>query len=490
MEELNMKGLKRKSLISVFWKFSERILAKFVSLFVAIILARLLEPADYSVTSIVSIFFAFANVFITGGFNTALIQKKDADKDDYSSVFFLSEFIAVIMYIALFIGAPSIAKIYSEPVLIPVIRVMGCILFINALNAVVSARVSSSLEFKKYFFATLGGTVVSAVVGITMAARGFGCWALVAQHMCNTTIDTIILLVVSQFRISMKISFSKLKVLFNYGGKIFLASIISAVYDEINPLIIGLRFSNADLAYYSKGKSFPAILNSTAGDTLSAVLFPVAAKLQNDPEKMLNAIRRYMRMASFVIFPTIIGFMAVARTFVAVVLTPKWLPAAIYIQLFCVVYMFDIIQKGNIQVIQASGRSDLILKMEILKKSLYFIVIAVFIALSNEPYMLAVACIVNTLIATVINTFPNCTIIGYKYGLQIRDIGKNLFASVLMGIIVWLVGKIEIASLLLLPLQIVIGGVSYVVINILIKNPNLQYCIVTARELIKGRKRA
>lgn len=393
------------------------------------------------------------------------------------------------MYIGLFIGSPFIAKIYNEDVLVPVIRVMGIILFINAFNAVASARVSSQLAFKRYFFATLGGTLISAFVGIVMALKGFGCWALVAQQMCNTTIDTLILMITSKFKVVFKVSFKKLKSLFNFGWKIFVSNIISTLYDEINPLIIGLKYSNADLAFYAKGRSFPNILNTTVGDTFSSVFFPVASKLQDNPKQMLNATRRFMRISTFVIFPSMIGFLSVANNFVIVLLTEKWLPATIYIQIFSVVFMFNVIQKGNLQVIQACGRSDLILIMEIIKKSIYFVVIGLFLFLSNKPEWLAIACLINTLIATVINTFPNRKIIGYSYKLQILDILPNLVTSVIMGAIVLMIGKIPMNSFCSLLLQVVSGAIVYILLNLVIKNENLSYFIRTIKETLFTRSK-
>lgn len=484
-EQVKTENLKNKSIFATMWKFLERFAAKAVSLIVTIVLARLLTPDDYSVVGIVSIFFVFANIFISGGFNTALIQKKQVDIIDYSSVLFLNMFIASIMYAIIFFAAPVIAKLYNQEILIPVFRIMGLTLFINAFKSILCAHVSRSLQFKKFFLATIGGTIVSAIVGIAMAMKGFGPWALVAQQMINSFIDTVILFFTTKFRVVLKISFKKLGILFKYGWKIFVASIISTIYDEVNPLVIGLKYSGADLSFYTKGRSFPHLINSTLGDTFSAVLFPVMSKVQDDKAALLQCTRRFMKVSSFVIFPAMVGFAMVADNFISVLLTDKWAPASIYIQIFCMVFMLNIIQKGNLEVIRASGRSDLLLLMEIIKKSLYFVVIVLFLIFTNTPQMLAVACFINTLIATVVNTFPNRSIIGYSYRNQIADLLPNFISAILMGIVVYFIGLINMNKGLLLVCQILIGAIFYILINIITKNKTLKYYIDTVKSLLR-----
>ena len=277
--------------------------------------------------------------------------------------------------------------------------------------------------------------------------------------------------------------------LFRYGWKLLLASEISVLYDEINPLIIGLRFTNADLAFYSKGKSFPSLINSSIGDTLSAVLFPVMAKIQDDKEAVLACTRRFMQVASFIIFPLMIGFLTVAENFVIVILTEKWSGATIYIQAFCIVYMFNIIQTGNLQVIRAIGRSDIILVLEIIKKAVYFVVILLFVLFTKSPIYLALACIINTIFASIINTAPNRKLIGYRYRLQIFDLIPNFVTALLMGFSVYLVGLIALNSrFLILCMQVTVGTVVYLLANLAIKNSSLLYLFDTAKGFLKKNK--
>lgn len=486
MEEKNYKNA---TISSMFWKFGERVGAQLVSTIVSIILARLLVPDDYGVVGIIGIFFAFANIFISGGFNAALIQKKDADIEDYSSVLFISLGSAIFVYLLLFFLAPLIANLYDKQILVPIIRVMGITLFINAFRSIISAYISSRMQFKKYFLSTILGTVFSAVVGIYMALKGFGPWALVGQQMTNAIIGTAILYITTRVKFVFRFSKHKAKGLFSYGWKILVASGISVLYDEINPLIIGIRYSSADLAFYTKGKSFPGLINTSLSDTLASVLFPVMSKFQDDKVALLNYTRNYMKVASFVIFPIMIGFLAVAENFVIVLLTEKWLPATIYIQIFCIVYAFNMIQTGNLQVIRALGRSDIILKLEIIKKSLYFIVILLFVLLSTSPVYLAIACIVNTIIATIVNTIPNRKLLKYKYSMQISDLLLNFTISLIMGVAVYFMGFLKINIYFLFALQILTGVALYVLLNIIIRNSSMKYFISSVKGFIskKGR---
>jgi len=473
------------ALSGVIWKFSERMGAQLVALVVQIILARLLSPDDYAVVGIIAIFFSFCNILITGGLNTALIQKKDADIEDYSTVLHISMLLAGVLFVLMYFAATWIADIYDEAILVPAIRIMSLTFFINAFASVLGAYVSSNLQFKKSFFATLVGTVISAVVGIAMAKSGFGPWALIAQQMTNAACNAVTLYCMARLKFVFRISWIRFKQLFGYGSKIFVTSLISMIYDQINPLIIGLRFSTADLAYYTKGHNFPGLLNTTVNDTLAAVLFPVMAKVQDSTDAVLGVTRRYIKVASYIVFPVMIGMFSVAEAFVAAVLTEKWMPIVPYIRIFSFTYMFNIIQVGNLQAIKAIGRSDISLILEIIKKSVYFAIIAVFIYFSDSPIMLAASGVLCTVVATLINTYPNRKLIGYSYRHQIRDLAPNFLLSVLMGVAVMLVGRMAIAPLALLMLQIAAGGIVYVGLSILSKNENFFYLLGYLKPFLK-----
>lgn len=483
--DASSNNLKKKALSGFFWTFCERFGAQLVSTVVAILLARILTPEDYAPISVVTIFFNLANVIVAGGLNTALIQKKDSTRTDFSTILYVSLGISVVIYIALFFTAPLIASAYEIPLLVPIIRVMAFTVIINAVKSILSAFISNTLQFKKLFFSTMIATAISAAIGITMALTGFGTWALIAQQMSNAIFSTACLFITTKFVPALTFSIKSFKQLFGYGWKIFLTSIIDEIYNQLNPLIVGLKFSSVDLSFYSKGQSFPLLLNTTSTHTLSSVLFPIIAKVQDDLSAVLAITRRYIRVASYIIFPLMSGFFAVSESFVRLILTEKWLPAVPYIQIFCVSYMFNIIQIGNLQTIKAIGRSDVSLILEIIKKSTYFIIIAIFVFFAKTPVVLAISSICCTAVAILVNTFPNRKLIGYKYRYQLADILPNLIISTIMLVVVLFMNKLPLPTAALFVLQIFAGAVIYIVLSIITKNENFKYLLNTVKQFLR-----
>lgn len=477
--------IKQKTFSGIIWKLMERVLAQGVSLVVSIIIARILSPSDYSVVSLVAIFFTFANILITGGLNTALIQKKEADETDYSTVLIASALIAAVCYALLFCFAPLIAELYDQPLLVPIIRVMGITLIITAVKSVWCAYISSHLEFRKFFFATIGGTVFSAFVGIIMALKGFGAWSLVAQQMSNTLVDTVILMLSVRIRFLPVFSFSRFRSLFRYSWKILVPSFIGTAYTQVVPLFIGLRYNAADLSFYTKGSQLPETISSSVTNTLSAILFPVLAKVQDDREEVLRYTRLFMRLTSYVVFPMMLGFAAVADNLTAVILTEKWMPAVYYMRIFAFSGMFGMIHIGNCETIKAIGRSDVYLVIEIIKKVCYFSVIALFLFTTSSPEKLALAFIVNEIIAILVNSVPNIRLIGYRVRYQLLDLLPNLVSAFLMAVVVFLLGRLRIRRLFLLILQVAAGALLYLLISVVSRNPNLKYLIDILKEKLK-----
>lgn len=479
---MDEKSIKKSVMTGAVWKFAEQIIAQAVSLIVSIIIARLVGPEEYGVVGIVAVYFAFANVIISGGLNTALIQKKDADKEDYDTVFTISFSAAIALYLILFFAAPFIANVYDKPILVSIIRVLGLSLPVYALKSVVCAHISANLQFRKFFFATLGGTLVSAVVGIFMALKGFGAWALIAQQLTNTTVDTLILFVVTKLKLAFKVTVDRAKGLIRYGSKIFISSMLGVTFTQINPLFIGLKYTSADLSFYTKGRSFPETLSSSMTYTISAVLFPALSKYQDDKERLLQYTRLYMQLASFLVFPVMLGFAGIAQSFVLLFLGSDWIPAAYYIQIVCFATMFDVVAAGNCETIKAMGRSDIFLNTEIIKKTAYFVTLVLFLMFSNSPEVLAISLLVCTGIQVSVNGFPNRKLIGYKGIYQVMDLLPNLIISLIMYAFVLWIGRVDMNIAAKLVLQILIGVVSYVLLAVLTKNKAMQYALNEIRE--------
>ncbi len=481
-----MNNVEGKAFSSAVWKFSERILAQAISFVVSIVIARTLNPEDYSVVGLVTIFFTFSQVIISGGLNTALIQKKNADEVDYSTIFILTVIMSLAIYAILFVCAPFIGNIYKSDLLVPIIRIMGLILPINAVKSIYTAYISSRLEFRKFFFATLFGTLISGVVGIWMATHHYGSWALVAQQMTNTFFDTLILIIVTPITLKPIFSTDRLKGLWKYGWKILVTSLVNTVYSEVSPLFIGLRFNKADLSYYTKGKSFPSLLSTSCTYTISAVLFPALALYQDDTEKVRELTRRYMQIVSFIVFPIMLGIFSVADNFVIVFLTEKWLPAARFIKIFALAFLLEVVTAGNCETIKAIGRSDVFLKIEIIKKACYFVIIGVFMLLSDSAVLLAYSSIVCSIVAVIVNSIPNEKLIGYTISMLVKDIGMNLLLAIVMGVAIIGLGRVlPIGKVWSLLIQIASGIAIYFLLALVTKNQNLVFLLKSVKKKIK-----
>ena len=451
-------NVNRKQAFSNFsWKLAEQIGAQMVSFVVSIILARLLMPDDYSVVSVISIISAFCAVFIDSGLSKALVQKKNTDLLDYSTVLVASLFFSFVLYWILFFFAPYIAKLYGKNLLVPVIRVYSITLIIGAFNTVQCAYISKNLLFKKYFLATIVGTIVSAFVGISMAYTGYGPWALVAQQMTNSLIDTIILFLSSGFRPRFAFSVERIKNLWSYGIKVLGTSLLDMLYDKIRPLVVGIKFNTVDLEYYEKGSSYPGMINSTLSSTLASVLFPIIAAAQDNIAEVKLITQKYIRVSSFLIFPSLLGLASVANNLVLWMLTEKWMQAVPYMQIFCINYMFMLLQTGNLQAINAIGRSDIVLKLALIKKTINFILLFVVILVAPSPLWLAALGIITSLIAFLLNSFTNSKLLKYGLKEQVFDILPNLLSAILMACIVYLIGNIHLSLFPLLIVQIIAG---------------------------------
>lgn len=472
--------MKNKVLVNMLWRFAERCGAQGVAFVVSIILARLLDPSVYGTIALVTVFTAILNVFIDSGFGSALIQKKDADDVDFSTVFYFNVTICVFLYLVMFFSAPLIADFYRDTSLVPIIRVLSLTLIISGVKNIQQAYVSRTLQFKRFFFATLGGTLGAAIIGITLAYSGFGVWALVIQQLFNALVDTIILWFTVKWRPKKKFSFQRLKGLFSYGWKLLVSALLDTGYNNVRQLIIGRLYTSADLGYYNKGKQFPNIIITNVNTAIDSVIFPVISSKQNDKSEVKRFTRQAIRVSSFIIWPVVIGLAASAETVVELLLTEKWLPCVPYLQIFCIVYGFWPIHTANLNAIKAVGRSDIFLKLEIIKKIIGVISIIVSVPFGVMP--MALAYLATSPISAIVNATPNRKLLGYKYKEQLKDILPSLLISLIMGGCVLLIGMLQINLILVLLLQVVTGAVIYIVLSKIFKLDAFVYIWGSAKQ--------
>ena len=393
------------------WRFAERCGAQGVSFIVSIVLARLLEPSVYGTIALVTVFTTILQVFVDSGLGTALIQKKDADDLDFSSVFYFNFTVCLVLYFGMFVSAPYIAKFYGDETLVPVIKVISLTLVISGVKNIQQAYVSRNMLFKRFFFSTIGGTIASAFVGIFMAYIGMGVWALVAQQLSNATIDTIILWVTVKWKPKRMFSWKRVKELLSYGWKLLVSALLETVYNNLRNLVIGKLYSSADLAYYNQGDKFPKLIVTNINTSIDSVLLPTMASAQDDSARVKNMTRRAIKTSTYIMAPLMIGLAFCANTIVELVLTEKWLPCVPFLQIFCITYMFYPVHTANLNAIKAMGKSDIFLKLEIIKKivGMALLLSTMWFGVMAMAYSLLVSCVLNQ----IINSWPNKKLLNY-----------------------------------------------------------------------------
>ena len=479
----SQSGLKNKVIHGVSWKFAENIGIQGIHFIVQIVIARMLFPEDYAVIALISVFIAVANSFVESGLGTALIQKKDADQIDCSSVFYVNMLLAALLYYLLFISAPKISAFYSLDILTTVIRVQAISLFLGALNGVQIAILSQRMEFKKSFFAHAVGTISFGIVGISLAYYGFGVWALVFSKLTSSAAITIVLWKTVAWRPSLLFSTDSVRTLFNYGWKILTAGLIDTLYINLRKLIIGKTFDKKILGYYDRGDHLPNMLICSINNSVQAVMFPTFALLQDDREQLKAIMRRSIITSSFIVFPAMVGLAIVAERVVIILLTEKWIGCVPFLQLACITYAFFPIHTTNLQVTKAVGRSDIFLRIEIIKKILELVII--FVSLPFGVYALVGSNAFFSIVSVFINAWPNKKIINYSIKEQWNDIAPSLMLSLCMGAIVYSIQWIGLPVWSTFLVQILSGVVVYTLGAWIFKFECFHYILKTVRDMLR-----
>ena len=473
------QNITTKIIANLFWKLMERGGTQGIQLIVQIVLARLLLPEDYGIMALVLVFIAIANVFVQSGLNTALIQKKDADEADFSSVFYLNLFIAGLIYIILFLIAPFIAAFYEEPELLLVFRVLSISLFFCAVNSLQEAVIARRMQFKKLFLSSIGAILASGTIGIYMAYMGFGVWALVGQYISNQLLITVILWFTVKWRPKLLFSTEKVRSLFSFGWKILVASLIDTIYRNLRNLIVGKMYNAQMLGFYNRGEQFPALIITNINGSIQSVLFPVLASQQDNRLRVKELMRRSIVMSSFLIFPMMVGLAVTAEPLVKLLLTDKWLPCVPFLQIFCAGYALWPIHTANLQAINASGRSGIFLKIEIVKKIVGLTILAVTMLFGI--YAIAFGEVFFGIIATFINAYPNKKLLNYNYIEQWNDIMPYLLLSLLMGAVIYLFKCVAFSPVTTVIIQVSVGVIFYLSMARLLKLECFNYLTTLGR---------
>ena len=437
-----MGELKDKAISGVKWNAIGRFSTQGVNFIIGLILARLLSPSDYGVVGMVGIFFAIAQTFIDSGFGSALIRKNDCTDTDYSTAFYFNVIVGLVCCILLWIASPLIANFFNTPILKDLVKVMSLNMFVSSFAIVHGTKLTHAVDFKSQSIVNLLTAVLSGTMGIFMAYKGFGVWSLVFQQLIATVLRVVLLVAITKWFPKRLFSKASFKYLFNFGSKILTASILHTIYANMTTLIIGKFYTAKDLGYYSRGESLATYPSTNITGLLQSVTYPVLSKIQDDDEHLIQSYRKLISMTSLVIFFGMFLLAALAKPLIVTLLTDKWLDAVIYLQIFCFAYMFDHICALNLNILYVKGYSNLVLKLEVIKKT-----ISISMILAAVPFGVMAICIARALytqIAVVINTYYTGKLFGLGYVKQVKDFSKYLIYSIIAVIPAFLITLINV----------------------------------------------
>lgn len=483
----NAQNNRTKVLSGLTWIFMSRFGAQIVTFIVSLVLARLLDPAVFGTVAILTVFMEIMTVFVDSGLGNALIQKKDADNLDFSSVFFFNIAIGILTYLIMFFAAPLIADFYDRQELVALIRVLSLTLIVSGVKNVQDAYVSRNLLFNKSFYASIGGTVGSAILGIWMAYKGFGAWALVAQNLFSNVVNATILWFVVRWRPDFAFSFSRFKGLFTYGWKLLVSSIINTIYNNLRQLVIGKLYSPKSLAFYNRGYMIPNTVVGNVNTTIDNVLFPAMSSAQDDVTTVKAMTRRSIRVSSYIMWPMMMGIAACATPLVSVLLSDAWLPSVPYLVVFCIYYAMLPLQTANLNAIKALGKSGVYLKLEIIKKTIGFIIL--FATMWFGPFVMAVSMLLFALLSFIVNAAPNRKLLDYTYKQQVADMLPSMLLSGAMAAPVYCVQLLSLENWLTLLIQIPFGIALYVLGSKLFRVESFDYLLGAIKEMLHKTKK-
>lgn len=423
------KSIKQETLSSVKWSAIEKYSVQIVQFLLGIIMARLLTPADFGTIGMIGIFFAVSNTFIDSGLNSALIRKLDRTDVDFATMFWFNLVVSILCYIVLFLISPWVAEFFKMPVLKDILRVQSVTLIINALATVQSTRLTIDLNFKAIAKINLSSSIFSGLAGVVFAFTGFGVWSIVYQTVIYSIFNTIALNVYNKWLPKRIFSKKSFKEMFGFGSKLLISGLLNTIYNNLTPLAIGKFYKPSDLGFYDRGTKIATLPVTNINGVLGKVTYPIMSQLQNDDEHLIRVYRKYIIITSMFIFFCCTLLAALGKPLVILIYSAKWSACVIFLQIYAFSIMFDHICSINLNLLQVKGRSDLFLKLEIIKKTISTLIL--FAAIPFGVLAICISKIIYTQIAVFINTYYTGKMFGLGYLKQIKDFSKYFILSVL-----------------------------------------------------------
>lgn len=463
-----MSDLKQKTKVGIVWNIIEKIAVQGIGFVLNIILARLLTPHDYGTVGMLTIFLTFSNVFIDSGFSRALIQKQDRTENDYSTVLIFNIAISIIIYIILFFVSPAIAQFYKTPELLQLQRVFFLVIILNSLTVVQNAQLQINVDFKHIAIISSFSVIISGIFAIIAAYNGLGPFALVIQTLSKALISAIMFWIIGKWMPKTGFSKKSFKNLFGFGSKLLVSGLLSTTITNVYNLVIGKVYNPASLGYYTRAQQFPEITSGTIASVLNTTTFPLMSSLQNNKDELANTLKKLIKMTSMIVFPAMIGLACLSEPIILVLLGEKWLPASNLLFWISLSYIFTPLSILNMNVLNAIGRSDLFLKIDLIK--IPFIILTMIITFPISMKAIVIGKAVTAFLWFYINGF----LIGkfYNFGplKQLLCCWKYIVSAITMGLFVIFIDKIIVSDILSLIVGLISGVFSYMLCLLLLKD--------------------
>lgn len=452
--------LKNKTVNGVVWSFIERFSVQGVVFVLDLIIARLIGPENYGLIAMLAIFMSVSQVFIDGGFSSALIQRKERSEADYSTVFYINFAISILTYIALFFAAPAIAEFFNQPVLSAITRVYSLNLIINSLVAVNKTKLTIAVDFKTQSKISFYSAVLSGIVGVALAMLGYGVWSLVVQSLVLAALNVLFSFYYVRWIPRERFSTASFKSLFSFGSKLLIANIISALYAKAYDMVIGKKFDKESLGLFSRADKFNQFASSNISGVLQRVSFPVLSSIQDDNDRLRRVYKKYMQISALVVFPLILGMCGIARPMIEALLGPQWMGCVPMLQILSFAYLWDCVVMVNLNLIYVKGHSDYVLKLEIIKKTIAFTILA--ITLFFDLTIICCGRVVYSIIAFYLNTYYTKKLLNYGFFTQLKELSPILFMSLVVTCIGLAMSALISNAILSLAASLTLCPIAYV----------------------------
>lgn len=444
-----------KTVKGVGWSFIDNIASSGVTFLVGLVLARLLTPAEYGIMAMIAIFIAISNSITDSGFSNALIRKIHIDRIDYNTVFYFNLLVSIVIYILLFLASPAISSFFKEPILINVTRIIGWVVIINALAIIPRTIFVRNINFKTQTKISLISSVSSGIIGIGMALCNMGVWSLVGQQISRQLLNTLFLWIFCKWRPVWEFSIKSFRELFGFGSKLLLSGLLDTIYKNIYYIVIGRFYTSSQLGQFTRAEQFKTIFSSNLTTVVQRVSYPVLSSIQEEPERLREAYRKVIKTTMLVTFACMLGLAAVSKSLLLILIGEKWLPAVHFLQIICFSGMLYPLHAINLNILQVKGRSDLFLKLEILKKVIAIgpIIIGIFCGIEYMLY----GSVCTSFIAYFLNSYYSADLINYSTKKQITDILPTFLVSLFTSAAMWSLSLLNLSAYIIFPCQLLLG---------------------------------